>query len=141
MAIPSWLIVALVTALALYLAAILLLIAFGRRTEARALAGFIPDCIGLFRRLLADSRVPRSCKFALALLIAYLALPIDVVPDFIPLAGQLDDALLAAFVLRFVLRGASPQLLAEHWRGPPDGLRVLVRIAFPSQASADPTPV
>lgn len=138
MAIPTWLIVALATALALYLAAILILIVLGRRTEARALAGFIPDCIVLFRRLLADSRVPRGRKFALVLLIAYLALPIDVVPDFIPLAGQLDDAILAALVLRFVLRGASPQMLVEHWPGPPGGLRVLVRIAFPSQASADP---
>ncbi len=135
MAIP-WLL-ALATALAFYLAAILILIVLGRRTEARALAAFIPDCIALFRGLLADSRVPRSRKFALVLLIAYLALPIDVVPDFIPFAGQLDDAILAALVLRFVLRGAGPQLLAEHWRGSPGGLRVLVRIAFPSQANVD----
>jgi uncharacterized membrane protein YkvA (DUF1232 family) len=136
MAAPTWLIVALATALTLYLAAILILIVLGRRTEARALAGFIPDCVGLFRRLLADARVPRSRKFALVLLIAYLALPIDLVPDFIPFAGQLDDAILAALALRFVLRGAGPQLLVEHWRGPPDGLRVLMRIAFPFQAGA-----
>lgn len=137
MAVPTWLLVALATALAFYLMAILVLIVLGRRAEARALAGFIPDCIVLFRGLLADSRVPRARKLTLVLLIAYLASPIDVVPDFIPLAGQLDDAILVALVLRFILRGASPQLLAEHWRGPPGGLRVLVRIAFPSQASAD----
>lgn len=140
MPIPTWLIAVFAAALAVYLAAILILIVLGRRTEARTLAGFIPDCIVLFRGLLADSRVPRSRKFALVLLVAYLALPIDVVPDFIPLAGQLDDAILAALALRFVLRGGSPTLLAEHWRGPPGGLRVLTRIAFPLR-QADPTPV
>jgi uncharacterized membrane protein YkvA (DUF1232 family) len=108
----------------------------GRNSDARALAGFIPDCIVLFRRLLADRRVPRSRKLALLFLLGYLALPIDLVPDFIPIAGQLDDAILVALCLRFVLRGGGRGLLDEHWPGPPQGARLIGRIAFGSTGSA-----
>ena len=102
----------------------------GRRREARALAGFIPDCLVLFRRLLGDDRVPRRGKFAVAALIGYLALPVDLVPDFIPVAGQLDDVLAVALVLRFVLRSGGPELLEEHWPGPPESLALVRRLAF-----------
>ena len=61
----------------------------GRRSDARALATFIPDCIVLVRRLMADERVPRRRELLLAALLGHLALPIDLVPDFIPVAGQL----------------------------------------------------
>jgi len=116
--------------LALYALVVLALLAVGRRSEARAIAGFIPDCLVLFRRLLADDRVPRSRKVALVLLLAYLALPIDLIPDLIPVAGQLDDAILVVFVLRFTLRGGGPELLAEHWPGPPRSLGLIERFAF-----------
>lgn len=86
--------------LVLYALFVLVLVAVGRRSEARALAGFIPDCLVLFRRLLGDDRVPRSRKLALVLLLGYLASPIDLIPHFIPIAGQLDDAILAVLVLR-----------------------------------------
>ena len=76
-------------ALALYTVAVLALVLLGRRTDARALANFIPDCAVLVRRLLRDPRVPRRTKVALWLLIAYLVMPIDVIPDVIPVAGQL----------------------------------------------------
>jgi uncharacterized membrane protein YkvA (DUF1232 family) len=122
--------------LALYATFVLVLLALGRRGEARALAGFIPDCLILFRRLLADERVPRSRKLALLLLVGYLALPIDLVPDFIPVAGQLDDAILVALVLRFVLRSNGPALLNEHWPGPPQGARLIRRLAFGSERPA-----
>lgn len=122
--------------LALYAAFVLVLVAVGRRSEARLLAGFIPDCLVLFRRLLADERAPRSRKLALLLMLGYLALPIDLVPDFIPVAGQLDDAILAALVLRFVLRAGGPGLIDEHWPGPPAGARLIKRLAFGSQPNA-----
>jgi uncharacterized membrane protein YkvA (DUF1232 family) len=120
----------LVIGVATYALFVLGLLALGRRSDARALAGFIPDCIALFRRLLADDRVERRRKLVLGLLLGYLALPIDLVPDFIPVAGQLDDAILAALALRYTLRGAGPALIAEHWSGPPQGAKLVVRVAF-----------
>ena len=93
------LVAAAVSAL-IYVAFILWLVLAGPRTDARALAGLIPDCIVRFRRLPADQRVPRSRKLLLAALIGYLAMPFDLVPDVIPVAGQLDDAIIVALVLR-----------------------------------------
>jgi uncharacterized membrane protein YkvA (DUF1232 family) len=117
-----------VTAL-VYAAFVLALIVAGRSTDARALAGFIPDCVVLFKRLLADGRVAGWRKALVVGLIAYLALPFDLVPDFIPVAGVLDDAILVALVLRVVLHGSGPALLREHWPGPEPSLRLLLRLA------------
>jgi uncharacterized membrane protein YkvA (DUF1232 family) len=94
--------------------------------DARALARFVPDCIVLFRRLLADPRIPRRRKLALIALLGYLASPIDLIPDFIPVVGLLDDALLVVLVLRFVLRSTDEDLLAEHWPGSPQALSRLL---------------
>lgn len=110
----------------------------GRRSAARALAGFIPDCIVLFRRLLADRSVSRWRKFLLGGLLVYLALPFDLVPDFIPVAGQLDDALMVALVLRIVLRGGGAALVREHWPGPESSLRVVVTLAYGRETGARP---
>ena len=115
--------------LALYAALVLALVIAGRRSQARALAGFVPDCVVLVKRLLKDPRVPRRRKLALALLVAYLAMPIDLVPDFIPVAGQLDDAIVLAVVLRAVVRGASREIVREHWPAPDESLRVVLRLA------------
>ena len=125
---PRWAWIAL-AALALYAAFVLALVAGGRRTDARALAGFVPDCAVLCRRLLADPRVPRASKLALAALVAYLLSPIDLVPDFIPVAGQLDDAILLGLVLRAIVRRAGPDVVAEHWPGPEGSLRVVLSLA------------
>jgi uncharacterized membrane protein YkvA (DUF1232 family) len=105
------------------------LVVLGRREDARELAGFIPDCIVLFRRLLADGRVPRRAKVALALLLLYLVTPFDLVPDFIPVAGQLDDAILVAVVLVYVARSAGRNLIEELWPGSERGLRVVLALA------------
>jgi uncharacterized membrane protein YkvA (DUF1232 family) len=126
--VPRWAWIAL-AALALYAAFVLALVAAGRRTDARALAGFVPDCAVLCRRLLADPRVPRASKLALAALVAYLLSPIDLVPDFIPVAGQLDDAILLGLVLRAIVRRAGPDVVAEHWPGPEGSLRVVLSLA------------
>ena len=112
-------------ALAVYAVAVLALVALGRRTDARALAGLIPDCVVLVRRLLSDPRVPRRTKIALWLLIGYLLLPFDLVPDMIPIAGQLDDAILVALVLRSFRRAGGAALVREHWPGPERALRAL----------------
>ncbi len=120
----------------IYAALVLALVAAGRRESALALAGFIPDCIVLCSRLLGDPRVPRRKKALLLGLTGYLALPFDLVPDFIPVLGQVDDAFLVALVLRGLLRSAGPLLLREHWPGPAALLVPLERFV----AAAPPVP-
>jgi uncharacterized membrane protein YkvA (DUF1232 family) len=115
--------------IALWLLFVLLLFLAGRRSEARALAGSIPDCIVLFGRLMRDQRVARRQKLLLLALVGYLAMPIDLVPDFIPVAGQLDDVLVVAFVLRRFLRSGGADLVREHWPGPERSLQLVLRAA------------
>ncbi|MEA2250647.1 MAG: hypothetical protein QOG70_889 [Solirubrobacteraceae bacterium] len=126
----GWIVVGLGVAAGFYAGGLLALLAAGRRTDARAWAAFVPDCVVLVGRLLRDPRVPRSRKALLAALVAYLALPFDLIPDVIPVAGQLDDAILVAVVLRAVLRSGREDLLREHWRGPERSLAVVRRLAF-----------
>jgi uncharacterized membrane protein YkvA (DUF1232 family) len=125
----TWILIALAGVLLVYVSAVLALVVVGRRTDARAVAGFVPDCLVLCRRLLADSRVPRRHKALLAGLVGYLASPLDLIPDFIPIIGQLDDVLIAAVVLRTVRRGVRRSILRQHWPGPPQSLRIVERIA------------
>ena len=99
-----------------------------RRERARAIAGFVPDCAVLFARLARDRRVARRHRVLLAALAAYLASPVDLVPDFIPVAGQLDDAVVVALVLRAVVRAGGPQLVQEQWPGPPQSVAALLRL-------------
>jgi uncharacterized membrane protein YkvA (DUF1232 family) len=128
---PDWqvLVFPALTALAVYPAAVLALVALGRRGDAVAVARFVPDCVVLFRRLLGDRRISRWRKLLLALVLLYLVIPIDLVPDFIPIAGALDDAIVVAVALRTVLHGAGPVLLREHWPGPSRSLDAVVRLA------------
>lgn len=83
----------------------------------------------LLKRLLSDPRVPRRAKIAVALLIPYLALPFDLVPDFIPVAGQLDDAILVAAIIAYVTRKAGRGVIEELWPGSERGLRIVLALA------------
>ena len=127
---PTWILIALLAALALYALAVGGLLLAGRNTDARALAGFIPDCIVFVKRLIADPAVPRRRKVALLLLVAYLASPIDLIPDFFPGIGQLDDAIAIAIVLRYAFRGGGRELLRERWPGPDSSRALVERAAF-----------
>jgi uncharacterized membrane protein YkvA (DUF1232 family) len=129
MSLWSWLLVALATFVFLYAVFVAALVAAGRRESARALAGFIPDCVILCARLLRDPRVPRRRKALLVALAGYLALPFDLIPDFIPVAGQLDDAVIVALVLRSFLRGGGEPLVRQHWPGPDQSLALVLRLA------------
>jgi uncharacterized membrane protein YkvA (DUF1232 family) len=121
-------VIALGSVLALYAAFVVGLVLAGRWTAARAIVLFIPHCLVLFQGLARDRRVPARSRLLLAGLLAYLVMPFDLVPDFIPIAGQLDDAILIVLVLRGLLRAAGPDLLREHWRGPEQSLNALLGV-------------
>jgi uncharacterized membrane protein YkvA (DUF1232 family) len=114
--------------LVLYVLLIGALVLAGRLGSAKAVATFLPDCLVLLRRLMRDPRVPRRRKFLVAGLIAYIAMPFDLIPDLIPVIGQLDDALLVALVVRSVIRGAGTDVVRELWPGPPESLAVILAV-------------
>jgi uncharacterized membrane protein YkvA (DUF1232 family) len=115
--------------LGLYVVSVAALIAAGRREDARALAGFIPDCIVLVSRLARDARISRPRRIALFLVLGYLALPIDLVPDFLPGIGQLDDAVLLGIALRLIVRSGGTEMVREAWPGPEASLTLVLRAA------------
>jgi uncharacterized membrane protein YkvA (DUF1232 family) len=88
----------------------------------------LPDLLRLLRRLAADGGLPRGVRLRLVLLFAYLALPFDLVPDFIPVLGYADDAIIVALVLRGVVRRAGIDAVRAHWPGSDDGFAVLCRL-------------
>ena len=85
----------------------------------------VPDLLRLLKRLAGDKTLPRGIRVRLWLLLGYLAMPIDLVPDFIPVLGYADDVVVVAIVLRSVVRAAGPEALERHWPGTPEGLRVI----------------
>jgi uncharacterized membrane protein YkvA (DUF1232 family) len=104
-------------AVLIWVAVVLALALTGRRARARELAALVPNLLLLFRGLLRDPRVPRRAKLWLVFAVAWIASPIDLVPEFVPIAGPLDDAIVAALVLRHLLRSTPREVLLEHWRG------------------------
>ncbi len=119
----------LMIAVALYVVAVAALIAAGRREDARALAGFIPDCVVLVSRLARDRRISWPRRAALFGVLGYLALPIDLVPDFLPGIGQLDDAVVLGLALRLVVHAGGTAMVREAWPGPEASLTVVLRAA------------
>ncbi|MCA2226162.1 YkvA family protein [Nonomuraea aurantiaca] len=88
----------------------------------------LPDVLRLVRRLAADRELPRGVRVRLGLLLAYLAMPLDLVPDFIPVLGYADDAIIVTAVLRSVVRRAGLEAVRRHWPGTEDGFTVLCRL-------------
>lgn len=109
-------------AVAIWSIAVVALIAL-RRTQARELAKLIPNLLVLFRGLLSDPRVPRGAKLWLVVALVWIASPIDLIPEFVPVEGPLDDAIVAALVLRHLVRRTPVAVVSEHWRGTPATLR------------------
>jgi uncharacterized membrane protein YkvA (DUF1232 family) len=93
----------------------------------RELLRLLPDVLRLVHRLAGDATLPRGVRVRLWLWLAYLALPVDLVPDFVPVLGHADDAVVVVLVLRSVVRRAGPAALDRHWPGTPDGLAALRR--------------
>ena len=134
----QWLLISLGVILVIYASFLAWLVIRGRREDARAFATFIPDCIVLVTRLVRDPRVPRRRKLLLIALVAYLSVPFDLVPDFIPVAGQLDDAIIVALVLRYFVRGGGEPMIRELWPGPEQSLALILRLARPAGLQREP---
>lgn len=96
----------------------------------------LPDTLRMLKNLTTDRDVPVGVRVRLWLLLAYLAMPFDLIPDFIPVLGYADDAIIAVLVLRSVVRRAGPDTIRRHWPGTQDGLRALARVA---KLKLDPT--
>jgi uncharacterized membrane protein YkvA (DUF1232 family) len=119
--------------LVVYAALLLLLWRYARRNPetvaVRDALRLLPDLLRLLRRLAGDRSLPRGVRVRLVLLLGYLALPIDLVPDFVPILGYADDVVIVALVLRSVVRRAGNEALRRHWPGSPQGLGVVLQLA------------
>ncbi|MEU2060956.1 DUF1232 domain-containing protein [Streptomyces sp. NPDC013455] len=89
----------------------------------------LPDLVRLLRRLAADPALPRGVRIRIGALMVYLALPIDLIPDFLPVIGYADDAIIVACTLRSVVRRAGIDAVRAHWPGTDDGFAALARLA------------
>jgi uncharacterized membrane protein YkvA (DUF1232 family) len=126
--VPTWLLVLLVIA-AIYVGLVVALIVAGRTLAAKELALLVPNLVLLFKDLFRDPAIPRGPKVALAIAIVWLISPIDLLPEFLPVLGPLDDAVVAALVLRYLVRRAGPEVVRNHWRGDPRTLELILRAA------------
>ena len=120
-------------ALALLVASWAVLLVLARRLPPgllRDLAAFIPDCVTTVRRLRRDPRVPRSAKIAIVIAGLWVASPIDLIPEFIPVIGPLDDIVVVALALRYAGRKVPRDVLLAAWPGEP---RLLERLLGPTR--------
>jgi uncharacterized membrane protein YkvA (DUF1232 family) len=95
----------------------------------RDLAAFIPDCVTAVRRLRKDPRVPRRARIAIVIAGVWVASPIDLIPEFIPIIGPLDDIVVVALALRYAGRQVPREVLLGAWPGDP---RLLLRLLGPA---------
>lgn len=106
-----------------------LLVIRPRGGALREAVRLLPDTIRLLHALATDRGLPRGVRVRLWLLFAYLAVPFDLIPDFIPVIGYADDAILVCAALRSIVRRSGLQALHRHWPGTEDGFAALARFA------------
>jgi len=99
-----------------------------RDTRLGELIRLVPDLLRLVRRLVGDRSIPLGARVALVILLAWLISPIDLIPEFVPVLGPLDDVVVAVLVLRYVRRTVGLEELRERWPGTPQGFELLSRI-------------
>ncbi|MEA2579167.1 MAG: hypothetical protein QOE83_59 [Actinomycetota bacterium] len=116
-------------ALAVWTVVIAALLISGRRWMAIAAAKVLPDLVRLLRGLARDPRVPRGSKWLLGFAALWVISPIDLIPEFIPVAGPLDDIVVVALVLRHVLKKAGRTVAQEHWTGDPAILERILHLS------------
>jgi len=98
----------------------------------RDLAAFIPDCVTTVRKLRKDPRVPRRAKIAIVFAGLWVASPIDLIPEFLPVIGPLDDIVVVALALRYAARQVPRDIILAAWPGEP---RLLERLLGPAKAN------
>src|SRR5207253_6911671 len=101
---------------------------------------FLPDCVTMTRRLRKHPAVPRSAKVAVAIAAVWVISPIDLIPEFLPVIGPLDDVVVVALALRFAARRVPPEVIFEAWPGDPALLGKLIGVSSPSAECAPPRP-
>jgi uncharacterized membrane protein YkvA (DUF1232 family) len=99
-----------------------------RDVAARDLVRLVPDMLRLVRDVIADGSTPRGVRAALVLLLVWLVNPIDLIPEFIPVLGPLDDVIVAVVVLRYVRRRLGADELRRRWRGTETGWALVERL-------------
>ena len=127
MDLPLWAEILLIL-LAIWIVVAVVLVIVGRVLLARELALLVPNLVRMFGGLLRDPRVPLRAKVVVGIASLWLASPIDLIPDFVPIAGQLDDAIVAALALRFILRTTDGAVVRQHWHGDPATLERVLRM-------------
>lgn len=131
--VPGWveaLLGVVLALLAVWAVAVLVLVRVAPgRVDLSQAARLLPDLLRLVAGLARDRDLPRGVRVRLWLLLAYLASPVDLVPDVVPVVGYADDAVLVVLTLRSVVRAAGAGALARHWPGSADGLAVVHRLA------------
>ena len=130
------LLVAIGIAVVVWLVAVAALMVSGRTVEAKQLARLLPDLAALLRELLRDPRVSRGSKVLVGIAIVWVISPIDLLPEFLPVIGPLDDVVVVALVLRRLVKKAGPDVVRDHWRGDPAMLeRALRALRLPAPSS------
>jgi len=127
MDLPLWAEILLIL-VAIWIVLAIVLVIVGRVLLARELALLVPNLVRMFGGLLRDPRVPLRAKIVVGIASLWLASPIDLIPDFVPIAGQLDDAIVAALALRFILRTTDGAVVRQHWHGDPATLERVLRM-------------
>jgi uncharacterized membrane protein YkvA (DUF1232 family) len=133
---PGWL-QAILIAVALVIASWVLLIVLARRLPpgvAKDLAGFLPDCVTAMRVLRRDPRVPRRARVAVVIAMLWVLSPIDLIPEFLPVIGPLDDIIAVAVLLRYAGRSVPRQVLLDAWPGDP---YLMERLLGPARPTTD----
>lgn len=143
--IPGWLAAVIGAALGMIVLWAALMVALwtvhrrlGTELDWRALVRLAPDTVRLLRRLAADATVPRGTRAWLLAAAGYLVVPFDLVPDFIPVLGYADDAIVVAIALRMAVGRAGHDAVARHWPGTPEGLAAMLALALPRRGALSP---
>ena len=129
--------------LAMLVASWMLLVLLAARLpegSLKELAAFLPDCATTARRLRRDPRVPRRAKFAIGFALLWVLSPIDLIPEFLPVIGPLDDVVVVALAFRYAARQVPRSVLLEAWPGKPSTIERVLGPARPepSDVPSDP---